>query len=197
MELTLSFSVKMILNLKTMKILKTILFSLLGIVAVLLVIAAFVKKEYKISREITISKPKQVVFDYVKLLKNQNNYSVWALADPDMTKEFRGTDGTIGFVSSWDSKVKDVGKGEQEIVAIKDGERVDYELRFILPMQSTDHAYMTTEALSEGTTKVKWGFNGKMNYPTNLMLVILDFDKMLGPDLDKGLSKLKSLLEQP
>jgi hypothetical protein len=180
-----------------MKIIKTILLSLLGIVVVLLVAAAFFKKEYKISREITIAKPKQEVFDYVKLLKNQNNYSVWATADPAMVSEFRGTDGTVGFVSAWDSKVKDVGKGEQEIIGIKEGERIDYELRFILPMQSTDHAYMTTEALSEGTTKVKWGFNGKMDYPTNLMLLFLDFDKMLGPDLDKGLSKLKTILEQP
>lgn len=179
-----------------MKILKTILLSLLGIVVLLLIVAALVTKEYKISREITIAKPKQEVFDYVKLLKNQNNYSVWATADPDMIKEFRGTDGTIGFVSAWDSKVKDVGKGEQEIIGITEGQRIDYELRFILPMQSKDHAYMTTEAMSEGTTKVKWGFNGKMDYPTNLMLLFLDFDEMLGPDLDQGLSKLKTLLEQ-
>jgi hypothetical protein len=180
-----------------MRILKTILLSLLGIVVVLLIVAALLTKEYKISREITIAKPKSEVFKYVKLLKNQNNYSVWATSDPDMIKEFRGTDGTIGFVSAWDSKVKDVGKGEQEIIGITDGQRIDYEIRFLRPMQSTDHAYMTTEVVSESTTKVKWGFNGKMDYPMNLMLLFLDMDGMLGKDLDQGLSKLKTILEQP
>jgi hypothetical protein len=180
-----------------MKILKTILLSLLGIIFLLLIVAAFVKKEYNISREIIISKPKQEVFDYVKLLKNQNNYSVWATTDPGMTKEYRGTDGTKGFVSAWDSKVKNVGKGEQEITGFTDGERIDYELRFMLPMQSTDHAYMKTEAVSPNSTKVTWAFNGKMNYPVNLMLLVLDLDGMLGKDLDQGLSKLKTILEQP
>ena len=50
--------------------------------------------------------------------------------DPDMKKTYRGTDGTVGFVSAWDSEKDDVGKGEQEIIKITDGERIDYELRF-------------------------------------------------------------------
>ncbi len=179
-----------------MKILKIVVFSLLGVIALLLVTAIFVTKEYRVVREVTISKPNQVVFDYVKLLKNQNNYSKWASVDPEMKKEFSGTDGTIGFVSAWDSKVKDVGKGEQEIVGMKEGERIDYELRFILPMESTDHAYMTTEAVTDGSAKVTWCFYGKINYPTNLMLLFLNMDTMLGKDLEQGLNKLKTILEQ-
>ncbi|MEI6275783.1 MAG: SRPBCC family protein [Prolixibacteraceae bacterium] len=179
-----------------MKILKIALYTLLGLVGLLLVTAIFVKKDYRIEREVTISKPRQVVFDYVKLLKNQNNYSKWALVDPVMKKEFRGMDGTVGFVSAWDSQVKDVGKGEQEIIGITEGSRIDYELRFILPMQSKDHAFMTTEAVNEGTTKVIWVFYGKMDYPVNLMLLMMNMDEMLGPDLEQGLSKLKSILEQ-
>jgi hypothetical protein len=44
-----------------------------------------------------------VVYDYVKYLKNQNDYSVWAKIDPGMKTEFRGKDGTVGFVSENDS----------------------------------------------------------------------------------------------
>ncbi len=47
-----------------------------------------------------------------------------------MKTEYRGTDGTVGFVSAWDSPVRDAGKGEQEITKIDDGKRIDYELRF-------------------------------------------------------------------
>lgn len=179
-----------------MKILKIALYTLLGILALFLVAALFVKKDYSISREITISKPREVVFNYVKFIKNQENYSVWTKIDPNMKKEYRGTDGTVGFVSAWDSKVKDAGKGEQEIIKITDNERVDCELRFIWPMESKDHIFMLTQPVNDTTTQVKWGFNGRMDYPFNVTLLFLNFDKMVGPDLEKGLANLKEILEK-
>jgi hypothetical protein len=179
-----------------MKILKKIALVVFSIILLALIVAAFVKKDYAVEREVTINKPKQEVFDYVKLLKNQDNFSVWAKADPAMKKDYRGVDGTVGFVSAWDSNVGDVGKGEQEIKKIAEGERLDFELRFIKPFEATDNAYMTTEMAAENQTKVKWGFNGSMKYPMNLMLLFCDMDKMLGPDLEMGLSNLKSTLEK-
>ncbi len=179
-----------------MKIFKRILLGLLGIVALLLIIAMFLKKDYAVVREINISKPKQEVFNYIKFLKNQDKYSKWATMDPNMKKEYKGTDGTVGFISAWDSKQDDVGKGEQEIKKITEGERMDFELRFIKPFEAKDQAYMTTEALDTTRTKVKWGFNGRMNYPMNLFLVVMNMDEMLGNDLATGLANLKQNLEK-
>lgn len=163
--------------------------------AIPLIAAIFIRKDYAIEREVVISNPKQEVFDYLKYLKNQNNFSKWAKTDPKMKTEFRGTDGTVGFVSAWESKNKDVGKGEQEIKGIEDGERIDYEIRFIEPFASTAAAYMITESVGAEQTKVKWGFKGKMPYPMNLMLVIMDVEKAVGDDLQTGLDNLKKILE--
>lgn len=178
-----------------MKIILRILLVLVSLIALILIVALFLKKEYAVEREITVDKPKTEVFEYVKFLKNQDNYSKWATMDPAMKKEFRGTDGTVGFVSAWDSEQDDVGKGEQEIMKITDGERIDYELRFFEPFETTDNAYMTTEAVNDSTTMVKWGFNGKMKYPMNLMLLFMDMEDMLGGDLEQGLANLKGVLE--
>lgn len=138
-----------------MRILKTILIAVGILIAVPLIVALFAKKDYEVEREITIDKPKEEVFDYVKFLKNQDNYSKWATMDPEMKKTYRGTDGTVGFVSAWESDNKDVGIGEQEIKKITEGERIDFELRFFEPFESTEPAYMTTESVSENQTKVK------------------------------------------
>ncbi|MDO8898311.1 MAG: SRPBCC family protein, partial [Bacteroidales bacterium] len=119
-----------------MKILKKVLLAILIIVAIPFVIALFVKNDYAIEREVVISKPKQEVFDYVKFLKNQDNFSKWASMDSNMEKSFRGIDGTVGFVSAWSSEDDDVGVGEQEITSIADGERIEYELRFIKPFEA-------------------------------------------------------------
>jgi hypothetical protein len=179
-----------------MKIFRKILLGFVIIIALALIIPLFTHKEYAVVREISINKPKAQVFEYVKYLKNQNEFSVWARMDPSMKKEFRGTDGTVGFVSAWNSQDENVGKGEQEIKKISDGERIDYELRFIEPFEATDYAYMITENENDNATKVKWGFNGKMDYPMNMMLLVMDMDKMLGKDLETGLQNLKSNLEK-
>ncbi len=179
-----------------MKHLKKILIAIAIIVAIPLILALFTQKEYEVEEEITINKPKQEVFEYIKHLKNQNEYSKWAMMDPNMEKSFRGTDGTVGFVSAWKSENEDVGVGEQEILKIDEGERIDFELRFFVPFESTESAYMTTQSLSDNQTEVKWGFNGHMDYPMNLMLLFMDFEEMIGNDLATGLQNLKAKLEE-
>lgn len=178
------------------KFLGLVAFVLLFIFAVILITAAFTKKEYSVERELKINVPNQVAFDYVKLLKNQNQFSVWAKIDPGMKTEFRGTDGTVGFVSAWDSQVKEAGKGEQEIKGIKEGSRIDYEIRFLKPMKSTDNAFMAFAPVNDSVTTVKWGFYGKLKYPMNISLLFMDMDAILGKDLEGGLNNLKSLLEK-
>lgn len=179
-----------------MRILKKVLLLIAVIIGMALIAALFVKKDYVVERQVTINKPTQEVFNYVKLLKNQNNYSKWASMDPAMKKSFTGTDGQPGFVSAWESDKDDVGKGEQEIKSIEEGKRINYELRFIEPFASTSQAYMTTVPAAENSAKVTWGFTGHMSYPTNLMLVFMDMEKMIGEDLETGLKNLKTQLEQ-
>lgn len=178
-----------------MKILKKIVLIIAVIVAIPLIAAIFIKKEYNVVRTVSINQPKQVVFDYIKLLKNQNDYSKWSNMDPNMNKTYRGTDGTVGFVSAWDSKLDSVGAGEQEIKKIIEGEKIEFELRFKKPFESTEQAFMTTKAVSDSTTEVQWGFTGHFAYPMNFALLFFDIESMIGNDLDSGLKKLKQNLE--
>ncbi len=179
-----------------MKALKIGLIGFVALVAIIMIIGLVAKKDYNVEREITINKPIAEVFDYVKHLKNQDNYSKWAMMDPDMKKTFTGQDATVGFVSAWESDNKDVGVGEQEIMSIIEGERVDFEIRFFKPFESMSPAYMTTTSISDNQTTVIWGFNGHMDFPSNLMLVFMDFENMIGDDLATGLANLKVELEK-
>ncbi|UTW68279.1 SRPBCC family protein [bacterium SCSIO 12643] len=177
-----------------MVMLKKIILAIVAIVALVLIVAAIVPSEYSVKREVVIQRSNQEVFDYIKYLKNQDNFSTWAQKDPNMEKTFTGEDGKVGFTSHWNSEVEDVGEGEQEIMKIEDGKRIDFQLRFIKPFEATDMAYMTTEDMG-GQTKVVWGFDGNMPYPSNLMLLFMDFEQMLGPELQTGLNNLKSIME--
>ncbi len=78
--------------------------------------------------------------------------------DPQMSKTFEGQDGQVGFVSAWNSTNKEVGSGEQEIISIEEGKRINYELRFFEPFESTENAYMIAESIDSNQTKVNLGF---------------------------------------
>ena len=178
-----------------MKILKIILIVLAILFLLPLLLSFFLKKEYAVNRTIQIDRPNEFVFDYIKYLKNQDEYSKWALADPNMKKSYSGTDGQPGFISAWESKVDSVGVGEQEIMKVTPNERIDYELRFKEPFESTELAYMTSKPIGDNKTEVGWGFTGKMSPPMNLMLLFMDFEAMIGKDFESGLANLKKKLE--
>jgi uncharacterized protein YndB with AHSA1/START domain len=178
-----------------MKIIKNMAIIIVVIIAIPLVIALFTSRDVSVVREITINRPHHEVYDYAKYLKNQNHFSKWASMDPDMRTEYRGTDGEVGFVSFWESENPEVGSGEQEILAIQEGKRIDYALRFFKPFKSNDKAYMEFEPLNEKETLVRWGYEGYMAYPQNAMLLIMDMDKMVGDDFQTGLENLKRILE--
>ncbi len=175
-----------------MKKILTIFVILLAIVGILGVIAP---TEMHVEREVLISKPKETVFAYLKSLKNSEAWSPWAKRDPNMIKNYVGTDGTVGFISSWTGNDQ-VGEGEQEIKNILEGERIDTELRFKKPMESTSRAYLITESVDANQTKVKWGMQGNNPFPGNVICFVLNMKKTLMADFDEGLKTLKEILEK-
>lgn len=177
-----------------MTILKYTLFTVVAIIALLLIVALIINSAFRVESEATIHQPKQIVFDYLKHLKNQEQYSKWMMMDDNMKTNYTGKDGTVGFVYAWESEMQDVGVGEQEITAITEGERIDTEIRFKEPFVSTDQSYMITESIDDERTKVIFGYNGKMNYPTNLLIPV--FKHKIANDMKDNLKTLKSLLEK-
>lgn len=176
-----------------MKIFKMILIVLAIIIAIPLLLALFIKKDYLIERQITVNKPQQQVFDYIKMIRNQDHYSVWNMSDPNKKTTSAGTDGTVGFVYSWNGNDK-VGEGEQEIAAIAEGDSITCELRFKRPFKSTGIAGMSAVSASPRSTVVKWNMRGRSNYPMNIMNLMMD--RMLGKDMEKSLANLKKILEE-
>ena len=166
-----------------------------ALIILLLIAAAMMSKQMNIERAITVNRPLQQVFDYVKYVKNHDNFSVWAMMDPDMKRDYKGTDGQPGFVFAWDSsKKKNVGAGEQEIKKINEGKSIEYELRFLRPMQDVATAKFDFDPVSGNQTKLVWGFYSKMKFPMNVLKPM--FQNMLGKNLETGLQNLKTVLEK-
>ena len=169
---------------------------LLALVVIIMVAALFSPTKWTIQTDIIIHKSKQEIFNYIKILRNSENYNKWVMTDPTMKKDFKGTDGTVGFVYSWDSNNKSVGKGEQEITKLLEGQRIDYEIRFKKPFEGISSASIALESVSENETKVSWSFSSSNTYMMKVMHVVMNLKKVLTKDLQTSLTHLKNNLEK-
>lgn len=172
----------------------TVLYIIVGIIALIAILAMIAPKSYNVSRSIVINKPIADVYNYLKFIKKQHEWSPWAEKDPDMKKSYTGTDGEVGFISAWEGN-KDVGSGEQEITGLKENEEVASQLRFFKPWKSQSDAYLRVTEI-EGGTNVEWGFSGNNKFPVSIMMLFMNMDKAVGGDFEFGLNKLKKTLEK-
>jgi hypothetical protein len=176
------------LKYRPMKTLKKIIVVLLIIVAIPLILALFVSKDFHSEREIVIEKPVEEVYNYIRYVKNQDNFGTWQLSDPDMKTQAEGIDGEIGFKYRWEGKK--TGKGSQTIINLVNNQKVETELDF--GFGDPAKSYFLTEEVSSNQTKVIWGISGRTPYPWNLVSLFYD----MGNDFEKGLLNLKNLLEK-
>ncbi|HEX9827280.1 MAG TPA: polyketide cyclase, partial [Flavobacteriaceae bacterium] len=79
-----------------------VLYIVLAIMALFLILGLIAPKNYEVNRSIIVNKPLSEVFDYLKYIKNQDDWSPWKKKDPNMKQFFEGTDGEIGFISKWE-----------------------------------------------------------------------------------------------
>jgi hypothetical protein len=177
-----------------MHLIKKILFVILGIIAFLLIVAIFVPKSYTVSVKEVINKPKSEVFEYVRMLENQKQYSVFVLADPDLNPQITGIDGTVGAIQKWNSKLDEVGEGEQEITAITP-DRIDVDLRFKRPFEGNAKAANIFRSISENQTEIISEFYSNDRYPLNLMSYFIG-RKMMKDSETQNLQNIKKILEK-
>lgn len=174
---------------------KKILAAVLGLAAIVLIAGMIVPADFRVEREIVINKPNDFVFNQLKLLKNHNQWSPWAKKDPNMTMQYDGIDGTVGFVTAWSGN-KEVGIGQQRIMFIEEGKKIETELYFKEPMEDTCRAYFMTESTADNQTRVRWGMTGNTPFPGNLICLLMNMQDKLGKDFEEGLNNLKVVLEK-
>jgi hypothetical protein len=179
-----------------MKILKYLGLALTAVLAFFLIAGLFLPKEYAVSRAVTIERSNADVFAYARMIRNQEDYSVWWKMDPNQVNTYTGDDGMVGFVAAWKSELDSVGSGEEEIIALEEGKRIGFALRFKEPFESQASSEMLFASTDSTSTQLTWNFNGNMAYPFNVMQLFISMEDMLGSDIQEGLNNMKVILEQ-
>lgn len=167
-----------------------------GLLAIIVVLNFAAPGDFKVEREIVINHPKSFVFGYLKFFRNSLTWNPFLEKDQKAIINIKGSDGTVGSSLYWSGNM-DLGTGEQEIKNIVEGEKIEYEIRFLIPFKATNQVYLITESVSKNETRVKWGMSGKMPFPLNIIAMIKGgCEKTMEKDFDHGLNRLKSQMEK-
>lgn len=175
-----------------MKFLKYLLYAIGILVVIAIVMGLTGPKTYDVSRSAIVSGTPEQVWPYVSSLKNMQQWSPWAEKDTAMVMEYSGTDGTVGSSYTWSGN-DEVGKGSQALTDLQPHTYVESELKFREPMESITTGY-TRLADTTGGTFVIWGIKGENSFVGRIFATILNMDKMVGPDFEKGLNNLTALM---
>lgn len=173
------------------KFLKILLKGLAVLVALYLIIALFAPADYKVERSKTMSASPEVIFEQVAYFNNWPNWSPWMEKDPGAKYEIEGTDGTVGAKYSWEGDPDLSGKGNMVVTEVVENEKIVYDLTFE-DMNMTSNGAITLES-TEGGTKITWTDEGDIGFLFRPMMLFVDLDGMIGPDFDRGLTKIDSI----
>ncbi|WP_251358103.1 SRPBCC family protein [Kangiella sp. TOML190] len=177
-----------------MKFLKWLLIIIALLVVSLAVIAFFLPKTSHVERSITINATQDAVFNQVNSFKNFNQWSPWADKDPNATYSYSGPEAGVGNKMSWSSDKPEVGQGSQEIIESQYPKKVKTKLLFG-DDPNPGFATFSIEEISFDQTRLTWSFDADFSESLVGRYFGLMMDSMLGPDYEKGLSRLRQLLE--
>ena len=171
---------------------------LLVVVVVVGIFAAFVAtrpSQWRIARSTVVAAPAEAVYPKVADFHGWDAWSPWAKLDPAMKADFTGTPGTVGSSYHWTGNDK-VGEGRMTILELVPGRKVGIKLEFLKPWEQTSLTEFSFVPEGAGT-KVTWAMSGEHDFVGKLFALVMNMEKMVGPDFEKGLSALKAQAAPP
>lgn len=148
---------------------------------------------YTVHRSTSIAASPDAIYRHVVDLTRMQAWSPWDEMDPAMEKTYSGAESGVGARYDWKGNRK-VGEGSLEITDAKENERVQMALEFLKPFKASNTTTFTLEPRGEATT-VTWSMSGRKTLLTRIMGIFKSMDAMVGPDFERGLAKLKSIVE--
>lgn len=172
------------------------LYALLAVaclIALFLLLVALKSGDFRIARSATIAAPPSVVFPHVVDFRKWRAWSPWEDLDPNLERTYDGAQGGVGGVYSWTGN-NQVGAGRMEIVESRPGELIRIKLEFLKPFKAVNATEFAFTPQGEGT-RVEWSNSGTNNFICKLFSTLMNMDKIVGGQFEKGLAQLKTLVE--
>lgn len=172
---------------------KKILYVVIGLFVVYLILCLVGPSQMKIERSMDINTSAEIIKPKLADLKFfYEKWSPWTEKDPNMKTIFTGEVGKEGSSMSWESDVEDVGKG---VMTYKytHGDTIVELLNF--DGHGDANVYHIVNSDGAGS-RVNWVMQNSVPFLFRGVMLFMNIDKMVAPDFEKGLAKLKKTMEE-
>jgi hypothetical protein len=149
---------------------------------------------YTVERSTTIAADPQPIYEQLANFHHWMSWSPWEDLDPDQERTFSGADSGPGAAYAWSGNRK-AGRGQMEITRVQEPTEVGIALNFEKPFRSRNTIDFFLTPVEAGRTRVRWVMTGPKTLATKVMGLFTSMDKMVGPDFEKGLARLKDVVE--
>lgn len=173
--------------------LKRVLLALAAIVIVFCGYIALQPSEFRVERSAIVVAPPAAVFAEVNDFHNWEAWSPWAKLDPNAKATFEGPASGEGAVFHWAGN-SEVGVGRMTVTESKPDEYIKIRIDFVEPWQGTNAAEFTFKPDGPRTVTT-WAMFGEHGFLEKAMCLVMNGDKMVGDQFEKGLASLKALVE--
>jgi Polyketide cyclase / dehydrase and lipid transport len=173
--------------------LRKILVALLVIIVVLVGVIAMQPSQFRVARATTIAAPAPVVFTQVNDFHKWEAWNPWGKLDPAAKQAYEGAPAGAGASYSWSGNSQ-VGEGRMTIVESRPSDLIRIKLEFFKPMAGTSEAAFTFKPEGDRTA-VTWTMTGTNNFVGKAMCLIVNMDRMIGGQFEKGLADMKAIAE--
>jgi hypothetical protein len=166
-----------------------------SLLVIVLVVAGFLgyaatrPAGYHVERSAKIEAGAPVVFNQINDFKNWAAWSPWEKLDPKMSKSYDGAPRGVGAKYAWQGNKK-VGKGKMEITESQVPTLVALRLEFLEPFAAVADTRFQLAPEGDKATTVTWSMDGKNNFIGKVFSVVMNMDKSVGGDFDRGLANL-------
>jgi uncharacterized protein YndB with AHSA1/START domain len=174
-------------------VVKKLLIVLALIAIVLVVVVALQPSQYRVERTATIAAPAPVVFAQVNDFHNWEAWSPWAKIDPAMKQAYEGAAAGTGAIYRWAGNTE-VGEGRMTISESRPSDLIRVSLEFLKPFASTATAEFTFKPQGDQTV-VTWSMTGGRNFMAKAVHLVLNIDRLIGEQFEKGLAQMKAVAE--
>jgi hypothetical protein len=147
---------------------------------------------FHVERSTVVGTPPEAPFALVNDLHGWEKWSPFEKLDANLERSYSSPSAGVGAHYAW--KGKKTGVGEMTIRTSEPSSIIGLDLEFKEPFVASNQVTFTFVP-ADGGTKVTWAMDGKRNFLAKAIGLILDPEKMVGPDFDQGLAALKLVAE--
>ncbi len=174
--------------------LKKVLIGIAALVGILLIVIATRPAAFEVRRSLVMKAPPEIVYAQVNDFKTWSQWSPWDNLDPTQKRIYSDVSSGVGATYHWIGNDQ-VGEGTMTITDAKPNAQLGIDLIFIKPFAAKNRTVFDFTKSGPDSTTVTWSMTGENDFMGKAFGLVMNMDKMVGGDFEKGLAQMKAVSE--